>query len=67
MPESKTEWQDHGLGPGFRWEKLAEPDKEDIKTYGEGVEVWELWDFQGGEGVIQTHFITEKDNDDARK
>ena len=28
---------------GIRWERGVE-DKEDVEIYGEGVEVWELWD-----------------------
>ena len=62
MPE--PEWKDHGLGSGFRWERLAEPDKEDIETYGEGVEVWELWDSRGEGEIIETYFRTKKEQDD---
>ena len=58
---TEPEWMNHGLGSGFRWEKLAEPEQEDIEFYGEDVEVWELWDNRGEGEIIQTHFITEKE------
>ena len=41
---------------GMRWER-GEADEEDVEIYGEGVEVWELWDYGGEEGrVVDTCF-----------
>ena len=48
-----------------KWERLEDPWPEDLETYGEGVEVWELWDYSGEGEVIQTQFITKKEDDDA--
>ena len=50
--------------PDTKWERLEDPWPEDIETYGEGVEVWELWDYSGEGEVIQTQFITKKEDDD---
>jgi len=57
--DSRHEWFS-----GIRWERGV-ADEEDVEIYGEGVEVWELWDYSGEEGhVVDTCFDRREVDED---